>query len=191
MDRNRERAKLLAHLISMPVQLKYLLVRNFQWFLHVVEYASDQLKKDALNNVRYAEFGIPSCNCGSNQSIYIGKHLVTFLKIYMPDLQTLRLWRPDDFPWTTTRPDLPEVRHRMTLIARWMKYLHTPESIAQHVIVFEKDLCQLIEQLKEFVFLDIYGSIPFEKVAAYQSMVETRFPNGRSYVSQSRFCLWL
>ncbi|CAF4827044.1 unnamed protein product, partial [Rotaria magnacalcarata] len=58
--------------------------------------ASDQLKKDALNNVRYAEFGIPSCNCGSNQSIYIGKHLVTFLKIYMPDLQTLRLWRPDD-----------------------------------------------------------------------------------------------
>jgi hypothetical protein len=39
---------------------------------------------------------------GSNEDIHIGKNLVPFLSIYMPNLRTLRLWRPDDFPWTSS-----------------------------------------------------------------------------------------
>ncbi|CAF1262112.1 unnamed protein product [Rotaria magnacalcarata] len=85
----------------MPVQLKYLLVEEFQWLLHIIEYAFNQLKTNAFSSVQYVEFSIPSCHRGSNESAYVGKHLVPFLKLYMPYLQTLRLWRPDDFPWTT------------------------------------------------------------------------------------------
>jgi hypothetical protein len=40
IDRNKERAKVLAQLISMPVQLKYLIIENVQWLLHVIEYVS-------------------------------------------------------------------------------------------------------------------------------------------------------
>ncbi len=65
--------------------------------------ASDDLRNNALSTVQYAEFGISSCNLGQNESINIGKHLVPFLSTYMPHLQTLRLWRPDDFPWTTSK----------------------------------------------------------------------------------------
>ncbi|CAF2946704.1 unnamed protein product, partial [Rotaria sp. Silwood2] len=89
------------------------------------------------------------------------------------------------------RPDLPEGHFHTALLHRWMKSLHTPESIAQHATVFEQDLCQLVEQLKQFVFLDIYGEIPYEKAEAYYSMVQTRFPNSRNHVDISRFCLWL
>ncbi|CAF2953042.1 unnamed protein product [Rotaria sp. Silwood2] len=81
----------------------------------------------------------------------------------MPHLQTLRLWRADDFPWTST----------------------------QHVAVFEQDLCQLVETLKEFIFLDIYGEIHKEKVEPYRLMAQTRFPNSRINVEVSRFRLWL
>ncbi|CAF4319471.1 unnamed protein product [Rotaria sp. Silwood2] len=101
IDRNKARAKVLAHLISMPVQLEYLLIEKFQWVLHVIEYAFNELKENALSTVRYFECDIPSCHRSSNESIYIGKQLVPFLTIYMPHLHTLRLWRPDDFPWTT------------------------------------------------------------------------------------------
>ncbi|CAM4748523.1 unnamed protein product [Rotaria magnacalcarata] len=191
IDRNKERAKVLAQLISMPVQLKYLLIENFQWFLHIIEYASNQLKKDALITVRCIEFGIPSCHRGSNESVNIGKHLVPVLNMYMPNLHTLRLWRPDDFPWTTIRPNFPEGYIHMTLPQRWMKSLKTSESIAQHITIFQQDLCQLIEQLKQFVFLNIYGLISCEKVEAYHSMIKTRFPNSRSHVDISRFSLWL
>jgi hypothetical protein len=38
IDRNKERAKVLVQLISMAVQLKYLIINNFQWLLHVIEY---------------------------------------------------------------------------------------------------------------------------------------------------------
>ncbi|CAF5054106.1 unnamed protein product, partial [Rotaria sp. Silwood1] len=38
IDRDQIREKVLAHLISMTVQLKYLLVERFEWLLHVVEY---------------------------------------------------------------------------------------------------------------------------------------------------------
>ncbi|CAF1391778.1 unnamed protein product, partial [Rotaria sordida] len=66
-----------------------------------VEKAFNQLKTNALSSVQYVEFSISSCHRNSNESANIGKHLVPFLKLHMPHLQTLRLWRPDDFPWTT------------------------------------------------------------------------------------------
>ncbi|CAF5159574.1 unnamed protein product, partial [Rotaria sp. Silwood1] len=47
------------------------------------------------------EFGIASCNVGDDASTRTGRHLVPFLNTHMPYLQTLHLWRPDDFPWTT------------------------------------------------------------------------------------------
>ncbi|CAF4692957.1 unnamed protein product [Rotaria sp. Silwood1] len=81
----------------------------------------------------------------------------------MPHLQTLCLWRPDDFPWTST----------------------------QHVAIFEQDLCQLVENLKEFTFLNIYGEIPYKKVEPYHLMVQARFPNSRIDIEISRFRLWL
>ncbi len=56
-----------------------------------------------MNTVQYAEFGISSSNFGGNESVQIGKHLVPVLATHMPHLQTLRLWRPDDFPWTTRK----------------------------------------------------------------------------------------
>ncbi|CAF3793008.1 unnamed protein product [Rotaria sp. Silwood1] len=132
---------------------------NGNWFNKPFHY----LRKSALNTVRYAEFGISSCNVGENDSIQIGKYLVPFLNTYMPYLQTLRLWRPDDFPWTSN----------------------------EHVIVFEQDLCQLVEQLKQFVYLDIYGKIDPEKVEPYHLMVQTRFPNSRNDIQISRFSLWI
>ena len=57
--------------------------------------------------------------------------------------------------------------------------------------IFEQDLCQLIEKLKELTFLDIYGEINYEKVEPYRLMVQTRFPNSRIDVEISRFRLWL
>ncbi|CAF4509946.1 unnamed protein product, partial [Rotaria sp. Silwood2] len=38
---------------------------------------------------------------GYSESIHIGENLVPLLSTFMPHLQTLRLWRPDDFPWTS------------------------------------------------------------------------------------------
>ncbi|CAF3459519.1 unnamed protein product, partial [Rotaria sp. Silwood2] len=63
----------------------------------------DDLRINALSTVRYAEFGLPSCHTGRDDLAHVGKHLVPFLHTYMPHLQTLRLWRPDDFPWTTSK----------------------------------------------------------------------------------------
>jgi len=40
IDRNKARAKLLAHLISMPIQLYHLRLRNFEWLLHLIQYVS-------------------------------------------------------------------------------------------------------------------------------------------------------
>ncbi len=56
-----------------------------------------------MSTVQYAEFCLPGCHSGSNEAIRIGKQLVPFLSTYMPHLQTLRLWRPDDFPWTSSK----------------------------------------------------------------------------------------
>ncbi|CAF4225724.1 unnamed protein product, partial [Rotaria magnacalcarata] len=35
---NKARAKVFPHLISMPVQLKYLLVEKIEWIFHIVQY---------------------------------------------------------------------------------------------------------------------------------------------------------
>ena len=59
------------------------------------------------------------------------------------------------------------------------------------MVVFEQDLCELVEQLKEFVYLDIYGEIDRNKIEPYRSMVQTRFPNSRVFIEISRFRLWL
>jgi hypothetical protein len=38
IDQNKLRAELLAHLISMPIQLIYLRIEQFEWLLHLIEY---------------------------------------------------------------------------------------------------------------------------------------------------------
>ncbi|CAF3420896.1 unnamed protein product [Rotaria socialis] len=191
IDRNKTRAKMLACLISMTVQLKYLIVENFQWLLHAVQYASNELKNNLLLTVQYAEFGVASCHRGSNESISVGKNLVPFLSTYVPHLQTLRLWRPDDFPWTSIRPGFKLDCRYAALLTQWLDSLITPQSIAQHVTIFQQDLCQLAEELKELCFLDIYGAIHREKVESYHSMVKTCFPNSQIYIGISRFRLWI
>ncbi|CAF3553227.1 unnamed protein product [Rotaria sp. Silwood1] len=191
IKRNQIREKVFANLISMTVQLKYLQVERFEWLLHIVQYIPDDLRTNALNTVRYAEFGLPSCHKCRGDVAHIGKYLVPFLSTYMPNLQTLRLWRPDDFPWTTILPDFNEGYYYDVLVLKWLKSLRTSESSDQHVAIFEQDLCQLTENLKEFTFLDIYGKIDYEKVEPYRLMVQARFPNSRIDVEISRFRLWL
>ncbi|CAF4342528.1 unnamed protein product, partial [Rotaria sp. Silwood2] len=83
----------------MIVQLTYLLLEQFEWFLHVIQYSSNELRTNALSGVQYAEFCLPSCHYDFNKVNHIGKHLVPLISTYMPHLQTLRLWRTDDFPW--------------------------------------------------------------------------------------------
>ncbi len=61
----------------------------------------------------------------------------------------------------------------------------------QHVAVFEQNLCQLVENLTEFVFLDIYGDTYPEKIEPYRSMVKRRFPNSRLHIETSKFRLWI
>ncbi|CAF1019430.1 unnamed protein product [Rotaria sordida] len=189
IDQNEIRAKVLAHLISMTVQLKYLRIERFEWLLDVIQHASNELRINSLTTVRYVEFCLPSCHNGY-ETIHIGKRLVPFISTYMPHLQTLRLWRPDDFPWTTIRPDYKRYYDDLLLL-QWLNSLEAPESIAQHVIIFEQDLCQLIDKLRDFTFLDIYGKIHYKKVEPYRLMVQARFPDSRVNVDVSRFRLWL
>lgn len=56
-----------------------------------------------LRTVQYAEFCFPSIHNGDTRKICDGKHFVPFLSKYMPHLQRLRLWRQDDFPWTSSK----------------------------------------------------------------------------------------
>ncbi|CAF0998932.1 unnamed protein product [Rotaria sordida] len=191
MDVNKARAKVFAHLISMPVQLKHLLVEKIEWLYHIIQYASNELKTNALNSVQCAEFGIPSCHYGSNDSIHIGKNLVPFLSTHMPHLQTLHLWRPDDFPWTSIRPNINSGYFYYIDASRWTESLQTSESITQHVNIFEQDLCQLVEQLKQFVFLDIHGKIDPGKLEPYRSMIQKCFPCSIIDIELSRFRLWI
>ncbi|CAF3182010.1 unnamed protein product [Rotaria sp. Silwood2] len=125
--------------------------------------ASDKLRKNALTTVRHIEFCLSSCNYGSDESAHMGKNLVPLLSSYTPYLQTLRLWRDDDFPWTSI----------------------------EHVAVFQQDLSELVEQLKELVLLDIYGEINREKIEPYRSMVQMRFPNSRVHIEIIRFRFWV
>ncbi len=57
--------------------------------------------------------------------------------------------------------------------------------------IFEQDLCQLLEGLKELTFLDIYGAISCRKAEAYLLMAQTHFPRGHIRVELTRFRLWL
>jgi hypothetical protein len=50
------------------------------------------------------------------------------------------------------------------------------------VTILEQNLSDLVERVKEFVFLDIHGKIDCEKVEPYSSMIQSRFPTSRSYV---------
>ncbi|CAF3446145.1 unnamed protein product [Rotaria socialis] len=127
----------------------------------------DHLRKNALNTVQYAEFNISRCNFGRNEAIHTGKHLVPLLSTYMPKLQTLRLWRPDDFPWTSS------------------VYLLTKYN--EHRAIFEQDLSQLFEQLKRLVYLDIHRDTASEIIEPYRLMVQTRFRNSRIDIPISRF----
>ncbi|CAF4975178.1 unnamed protein product, partial [Rotaria sp. Silwood1] len=65
--------------------------------------ASDKLKQNTLTPVRHVEFCLSSCHVGSNESIHMGKDLVALLSNYMVQLHTIRLWRDDDFPWTSSK----------------------------------------------------------------------------------------
>ncbi|CAF1270449.1 unnamed protein product [Rotaria sordida] len=189
-DQDKIHAKIYSYIISMTVQLKYLLIERLEWFLYIIQYAFDDLRMNALSTVRHIEFGISSCHFGNNESIHIGKHLVPLLSTFMPHVQTLRLWRPDDFPWTSIRPNFRPIQYGFS-IRQWQRYLRTLESITEHVNVFECDLCQLVEQLKQLVYLDIYGSTASEKVEPYRLMVQNRFPNSRIDIQISRFRLWM
>ncbi|CAM4979200.1 unnamed protein product [Rotaria socialis] len=170
MYRIKLRAEVLAHLISMPIQLIHLRVEQFEWFIHLIKYAFDKLRKSALTTVRHAEFRLHSCHIGSNKLIHDGKNLIYLLSTYTPYLQTLRLWRNDDFPWTSIRPSYKKKFLRHVLCRRWILSLRKPESIAQHVTLFEQNLCELVEQLKEFVYLDIYCYTDPEKILSKFTM---------------------
>jgi hypothetical protein len=63
--------------------------------------------------------------------------------------------------------------------------------VLTHEEVFQQDLCQLVENLKELTFLNICGAVHNEKLKSYQSMVQARFPHSRSHVEISRVRLWL
>ncbi|CAF2087003.1 unnamed protein product, partial [Rotaria magnacalcarata] len=71
---------------ELPMELQFAKFEN----VHSLS-AADELRKNALRTIRYAEFGIPSCNLGKNESIHSGKHLVPLLSTYMPHLHTLQL----------------------------------------------------------------------------------------------------
>jgi hypothetical protein len=62
---------------------------------------------------------------------------------------------------------------------------------AQYATIFEQDLSQLIKNLKEFTFLEIFGEIPYEKVESYRLMAQALFPYSQVDVGRSRFQLWL
>ncbi|CAF3732143.1 unnamed protein product [Rotaria sp. Silwood1] len=155
------------------------------------EQASDKLRKNALTTVRHIEFCLSSCNYGSDESAHMGKNLVPLLSSFTPYLQTLRLWRDDDFPWTSIRPKY-ETKYLCQVFSRhWIKSLRTTQSITEHVAVFQQDLSELVEQLKELVLLDIYGEINREKIEPYRSMVQMHFPNSRVHIEITRFRFWV
>ena len=56
IDRDETREKVLSYLISMTVQLKYLLVERFEYLLHVVQYVS------YVTSVHIDEYAVFSIN---------------------------------------------------------------------------------------------------------------------------------
>ncbi|CAF1340752.1 unnamed protein product [Rotaria sordida] len=91
--------------------------------------------------------------------------------------------------YDSSRDKKLDTKELTALITAMVKLLL--ESKNDHVTVFEQDLSQLFDQLKEFIFVDICGIIPREKVEPYRLMAQTRFPNSRIDVQLTRFCLWI
>ena len=71
------------------------------------------------------------------------------------------------------------------------KLICRSSSLAEHAILLEQDLCQLVTHLKQLVFLDLYGKVWQQKVELYRDMLDTRFPNSRHAVNLFRLRLWL
>lgn len=72
------------------------------------------------------------------------------------------------------------------------KYLWiTTFFLAEHVTAFKQDLSQLVDNLNEFTYLEIFGNIYYEKVEAYRLMAQTLFPHSRVDVEVTKFRLWL
>ena len=69
--------------------------------------ALDDVQPHARTSVRHAVFGLQSCHTGNNDLIRAGGQLVTCLSTLFPKLQTLRLWRADDYLWTSGKVILP------------------------------------------------------------------------------------
>ena len=61
----------------------------------------------------------------------------------------------------------------------------------EYTTVFEEDLSQLVQNLKNFVYLDIFGKINEEKLANYRIMVARRFPDAYFSIERSRFRFWI
>ncbi|CAF3805141.1 unnamed protein product [Rotaria sp. Silwood1] len=56
-------------------------------------------------------------------------------------------------------PEYPAGDLYQVLTRQWIKSLQTSKSIVKHVAVFEQNLCELVEKLKQLAYLDIYGQI--------------------------------
>ncbi|UJR29230.1 hypothetical protein I4U23_010444 [Adineta vaga] len=173
------RARVLAHLISMTVQLKYLIIEKFEWLLHIIQYAFTDVRMNALRTVQHVEF---HCHSINKNVASMGNQLVRIVSLWMPYLQTLRICRPDDFPWTSHNSYL----HSSARLKR-LKSSETSKSIARHVIVFRHDLSQLVKSLNELTYLDISGKITGEIVEPYRQMAQTLFPHSRVDVEILRF----
>ena len=61
----------------------------------------------------------------------------------------------------------------------------------EYTTVFEEDLSQLVQNLKHFVYLDIYGQINEQKLESYRLMVERRFPHAYFSIEITRFRFWI
>ncbi|CAF1537672.1 unnamed protein product [Rotaria sp. Silwood1] len=165
-------------------KLKYSPVINITIEMKKGYYAPLTMKGTLLiNNV------LASCFANVNNH-HLAQYYMTPFHYYYKFARFMSLYDPFNINKTEVRPDYKEYYDDI-LILQWLKSLKTSKSIAQHVAIFEQNLCQLVEELKEFTFLDIYGEIHYEKIEPYRLMVQARFPNSRIDVAISRFRLWL
>lgn len=66
-----------------------------------------------------------------------------------------------------------------------------PFRLDEYTTVFEEDLSQLVQNLKDFVYLDICGQINEQKLESYRLMVERHFPHAYFWIEKTRFRLWI
>ncbi|CAF4022697.1 unnamed protein product [Rotaria sp. Silwood2] len=62
------------------------------------------------------------------------------------------------------------------------------ECLFQHVTVFERDLIQIVKQLKRLLFLDIYVPINYEIVEPYRLTIQKHICNSHFPIDASTFC---